>query len=193
MGLDRGRIALPTWARLGVESAEGMSVARQVRVAWLDKQSRAAHREIMLGAWSARRPTIRTELLLLLCAVAGCSEDLLGRLPSTPFAEPTHSGGIGPGGSGAGASGGNAGSAGAGASGAMGGGGTAGGGGSAGAAGSGLGGAGGAGGAGPCDPVGQVADFALIDQNPNSSTAGDPVSPRDYLQRVSGWFFGWVT
>jgi hypothetical protein len=187
MGLDRGLLALPTRARLGADGAESESVA------CLDNKSRAAHRKLMLGAWFGSTLALGTELLLLACAVAGCSEDRVGRLPSTPFAEPTGNGGFGLGGSGPGASGGSGGSAGAGASGAMGGGGIAGAGGSAGAAGSGLGGAGGAGGAAPCDPVGQIADFELVDLNPNSPTAGEPVSPRDYLQRVSGWFFGYVT
>lgn len=34
-----------------------------------------------------------------------------------------------------------------------------------------------------------VPDFSLIDENPSSATAGQPVSPRDHLQRVSGWYF----
>ncbi len=38
-----------------------------------------------------------------------------------------------------------------------------------------------------------VPDFSLIDQNPASPTGGDPVSPRDYLTRVSGWYFGHST
>lgn len=35
----------------------------------------------------------------------------------------------------------------------------------------------------------QMPDFALIDQNDNSDTFGDSLSPRDYLQQVSGWYF----
>ncbi len=31
-------------------------------------------------------------------------------------------------------------------------------------------------------------DFALVDTNPASATYDDPVSPRDYLQKVSGWY-----
>lgn len=38
-----------------------------------------------------------------------------------------------------------------------------------------------------------VADFSLLDVNPTSSTANQAVSPRDYLQRVSGWYFGHST
>lgn len=38
-----------------------------------------------------------------------------------------------------------------------------------------------------------VPDFALPDLNPASSTAGRAVSPRDYLTRVSAWYFGHAT
>ena len=55
-----------------------------------------------------------------------------------------------------------------------------------GAAGGGASGSGGAGGA----PAAVVSDFALQDVNATSLTFGTPVSPRDYLQQVSGWFFG---
>ncbi len=42
--------------------------------------------------------------------------------------------------------------------------------------------------------VGDLApDFMLVDVNPASPTANQPVSPRDYLQRVSGWYFGHAT
>ena len=34
-----------------------------------------------------------------------------------------------------------------------------------------------------------VPDFGLIDVNPTSNTGGTEVSPRDYLQKVSGWYF----
>ena len=34
-----------------------------------------------------------------------------------------------------------------------------------------------------------VADFELVDLNPRSPTSGQPVSPRDLLSRVSGWYF----
>lgn len=48
------------------------------------------------------------------------------------------------------------------------------------------------------DPVrpapGQAApDFSLIDQNPNSATSGQAVSPRQYLHKVSAWYFGHAT
>ena len=32
-------------------------------------------------------------------------------------------------------------------------------------------------------------DFALLDMNPTSPSTGEPVSPRDYLQKVSGWYY----
>jgi hypothetical protein len=38
-----------------------------------------------------------------------------------------------------------------------------------------------------------VPDFSLLDVNPASPTAGHPVSPRDYLKRVSAWYFGHAT
>lgn len=34
-----------------------------------------------------------------------------------------------------------------------------------------------------------VVDFSLPDTNPQSPTVGQTVSPRDYLQQVSGWYF----
>jgi hypothetical protein len=55
-----------------------------------------------------------------------------------------------------------------------------------GVAGGGASGSGGAGGA----AAAVVADFSLQDVNASSPTFGTPVSPRDYLQQVSGWFFG---
>jgi hypothetical protein len=38
-----------------------------------------------------------------------------------------------------------------------------------------------------------VADFALLDVNPDSTTYEDAVSPRDYLGHVTGWYFGSTT
>ena len=38
-----------------------------------------------------------------------------------------------------------------------------------------------------------VSDFTLIDTNTLSATSGEPVSPRDYLCKVSGWYFGHST
>lgn len=44
------------------------------------------------------------------------------------------------------------------------------------------------------DPVvAAMPDFELTDLNPNSATAGLQVSPRDYLQKVSVWYFGHST
>lgn len=42
----------------------------------------------------------------------------------------------------------------------------------------------------PPDPI---ADFSLLDVNPNSTTKDAQVSPRDYLQKVSAWYFGQAT
>jgi hypothetical protein len=38
-----------------------------------------------------------------------------------------------------------------------------------------------------------VPDFSLLDVNPASPTSGQAVSPRDYLEIVSGWYFGHAT
>ena len=38
-----------------------------------------------------------------------------------------------------------------------------------------------------------VPDFTLADVNPLSSSGGEGISPRDYLQQVSGWYFGHAT
>jgi hypothetical protein len=35
-----------------------------------------------------------------------------------------------------------------------------------------------------------VPDFKLTDENPNSIRWGTPVSPRDYVLQVAGFFFG---
>lgn len=35
-----------------------------------------------------------------------------------------------------------------------------------------------------------MPDFALVDTNTSSLTYGQSVSPRDYLQQVSAWYFG---
>jgi hypothetical protein len=42
----------------------------------------------------------------------------------------------------------------------------------------------------PSDPM---ADFALLDLNSTSYRYGQPVSPRDYLEQVSGWYFAHST
>ena len=43
-------------------------------------------------------------------------------------------------------------------------------------------------------PANQAApDFSLVDQNPSSATAGAAVSPRQYLGKVSAWYFGHAT
>ena len=34
-----------------------------------------------------------------------------------------------------------------------------------------------------------VFDFAYPDANISSSTFGQPVAPRDYMQQISGWYF----
>lgn len=47
------------------------------------------------------------------------------------------------------------------------------------------------------DPAGPgtqaMPDFQRVDVSPFSATYGDPVSPRDYLQVVSAWYFGHAT
>lgn len=35
----------------------------------------------------------------------------------------------------------------------------------------------------------QMPDFQLVDDNLNSPLFGDTISPREYLQQVSGWYF----
>lgn len=36
---------------------------------------------------------------------------------------------------------------------------------------------------------GVAPDFALSDENPNSASFGELISPRDHLEKVSGWYF----
>ena len=43
------------------------------------------------------------------------------------------------------------------------------------------------------DPAMMAPDFALEDLNPSSLTYGQPVSPRDVLTQVSGWYFTHAT
>ncbi len=45
------------------------------------------------------------------------------------------------------------------------------------------------------DGVGGAAqpDFHLTDVNASSDTSGQAVSPRDYLEQVSAWYFGHAT
>ena len=38
-----------------------------------------------------------------------------------------------------------------------------------------------------------VADFHLPDVNPNSTTHGEMVSPRDHVGQISAWYFGHST
>jgi hypothetical protein len=38
-----------------------------------------------------------------------------------------------------------------------------------------------------------MPDFTLVDVNPTSTTHNEGVSPRDYLQKVSAWYFGHAT
>lgn len=35
----------------------------------------------------------------------------------------------------------------------------------------------------------QMPDFQLVDDNANSPRFGDTISPREYLEQVSGWYF----
>lgn len=42
--------------------------------------------------------------------------------------------------------------------------------------------------------IGQVVPaFSLNDVNPNSQTNQQAISPRDYLQQASAWYFGQAT
>lgn len=54
-----------------------------------------------------------------------------------------------------------------------------------------------AGACGKDDPAGPASgampDFQLVDVNPASPTYAQSVSPRDYLQKVSAWYFGHAT
>ena len=43
------------------------------------------------------------------------------------------------------------------------------------------------------DPPPVMPDFSLTDVNPNSATYNQKVSPRDYLTKVSAWYFGHAT
>ena len=46
----------------------------------------------------------------------------------------------------------------------------------------------------PTVPIGTVvADFSLLDVNPNSVSLGDSVSPRGSLGQISAWYFGQAT
>ena len=42
-------------------------------------------------------------------------------------------------------------------------------------------------------PSQAVADIALVDLNPNSARCGEIISPRDYLEQTSGWYFTHAT
>ena len=43
------------------------------------------------------------------------------------------------------------------------------------------------------DTDGPAPDFALLDVNTTSATYDTSVSPRDYLDKVSAWYFGHAT
>ncbi|MCB1182822.1 hypothetical protein KDM41_05265 [bacterium] len=47
--------------------------------------------------------------------------------------------------------------------------------------------------AAPRDLSGALPDFSLLDVNPTSATSAAAVSPRDYLDEVSAWYFGHAT
>jgi hypothetical protein len=38
-------------------------------------------------------------------------------------------------------------------------------------------------------PMDVFPDFSLVDQNPNSARFEQEISPRDHLEKVSGWYF----
>ena len=56
-----------------------------------------------------------------------------------------------------------------------------------------AGGSGAAGGAGGVEPWDPMPDFALLDTNQTSPSYDTMVSPREYLERVSAWYFGTAT
>ena len=39
-------------------------------------------------------------------------------------------------------------------------------------------------------PAEVVPDFHVLDVNPNSASHGDSISPREYLGKISCWYFG---
>lgn len=43
------------------------------------------------------------------------------------------------------------------------------------------------------DAAQRMPDFALLDVNSTSETYDQNVSPRDFLQQVSGWYFTYAT
>ena len=46
----------------------------------------------------------------------------------------------------------------------------------------------------PLEPaVDAMPDFSLTDVNPASARFGEEISPRDYLGKVSAWYFGHST
>jgi hypothetical protein len=45
----------------------------------------------------------------------------------------------------------------------------------------------------PLPPQTLVPNFSLPDVNPNSATAGQNVSPRSQVGRISAWYFGHST
>ena len=45
----------------------------------------------------------------------------------------------------------------------------------------------------PETPAPIMTDFSLTDVNPTSPRSGEAVSPRDYLEKISGWYFGHAT
>ncbi|MBI4700569.1 MAG: hypothetical protein HY744_05300 [Deltaproteobacteria bacterium] len=122
----------------------------------------------MLAHRRARQGGLGALALAALTLAAACSDEV--RAPAGPVATTATTGQAGGGGTSAGGGG-------------MGGGGGM----QSGGAGSGGGQAGSGGAAVP------VADFELLDVNAHSKTFGQKVSPRDFLEQVSGWFFGTAT
>jgi hypothetical protein len=39
------------------------------------------------------------------------------------------------------------------------------------------------------DTEDRAPDFCLVDLNTHSARTGEPITPRDYLEQVSGWYF----
>ncbi|MBD3335912.1 MAG: hypothetical protein GF355_10390 [Candidatus Eisenbacteria bacterium] len=42
-------------------------------------------------------------------------------------------------------------------------------------------------------PADAVPDFSLVDVNPSSPKADSAISPRDYREKISAWYFGHAT
>lgn len=141
---------------------------------------------------------LRSKVCLAFFLLTSCDAEVVRPLPTGGGGAGVGAAGTsqtGGGGSGLGGNAGGGGFAGGGGSGMAGAGGLGGAGGATGGFGGGGNAAGGAGGGitGPIAVGEVVPDFGLLDVNTASPTSGTVVSPRDYLEQVSGWYFGHAT